>query len=184
MEGIGGQFGPTVRKGNAVKLNIGAGNKRIPGYTGVDAVARSAADIVAPAWDIPLEDGSVDEILACHIWEHFYRFDCEKVITEWHRLLKPGALLAMEMPNLIKACENIIAGREGKHPDQLTMWALYGDPREGDEWMAHRWSWHPASLQDFLSQHGFDSFQEKPTQFHRTGRFSRDFRLEARKSRA
>lgn len=165
-----------------MRLNIGAGNKRLPGYTGVDAVARDAADIIAPAWAIPLGDASVDEIMAIHLWEHFYRWQCDDVIAEWKRLLKPGGVLILELPNLIKACENILEGRQGKHPDQLTMWSLYGDPREGDEFMAHRWGWSPASLTDFLQQAGFVSIVERPTQFHRTGRFHRDMRIEARRA--
>lgn len=182
MEGIGGQFGPTVRKGNAVKLNIGAGNKRLPGYTGVDAVARPAADIVAPAWAIPLEDGVADEIMAIHLWEHFYRFDCEKVIAEWRRLLKPNGRLVLELPDLMKACRNVVEGIKGKHPDQLSMWALYGDPREGDEFMAHRWGWTPDTLREFLQANGFKEIVERPTQFHRTGHFNRDMRIEAERA--
>lgn len=165
-----------------MKLNIGCGARRLPGYIGVDAVAgRPACDIVATAESIPLPDGSVSEIIAIHLWEHFYRFDCDKIITEWKRLLKPGGRLVLEMPNLIKACENILSGKfvAGKHPDQLGMWACWGDPREGDPFMAHRWGWSPQTITDFLSEHGFKQIQEKPTQFHPAGKQFRDMRIEA-----
>ena len=54
-----------------MRLNIGCGEKRLPGYTGVDVVARGAADIVAPAQQIPLANNVADEVLAIHLLEHF-----------------------------------------------------------------------------------------------------------------
>ncbi len=163
------------------KLNIGAGGRRIEGFTGVDVVKRPGADIIAPAHKIPLKAGTVDEIMAIHVWEHFYRWECDTVITEWKRLLKPGGRLVLEMPDLFKCCQNILSGRMegGKHPDQLGMWGCYGDPRTGDQWMAHRWGWAFATLQPFLAGHGFKDITEHPTQFHPAGREHRDFRLEA-----
>ena len=167
-----------------MNLNIGCGGRRIEGYTGVDAVPRPAADIVAPANKIPLPDASVDRIFACHLWEHFYRWECDGVITEWKRLLKPGGHLALELPNLVKCCENVIRGRMvgGKHPDQLSYWGLYGDPRQEDQFMAHRWGWTPQTLTDFLKEHGFTKIVETPTQWHPAGREHRDMRIEARRA--
>nr|AER23948.1 hypothetical protein var071 [Variovorax sp. HH01] len=167
-----------------MKLNIGCGGRRIEGYTGIDAVDRPAADIIARADSIPLEDGSVEEIMAIHLWEHFYRWECDAVIAEWSRLLKPGGALVLEMPNLRKCCENILSNRVrgGKEPDQLSYWGLYGDPRQGDQFMAHRWGWMPETLKPFLEAHGFTDVVERPTKFHPAGRDHRDFRMEARKA--
>lgn len=164
------------------RLNIGAGNKRLPGYTGVDAVERPAADIVAPAWDIPLPDGSVDEILGVHIFEHFYRWQCDDVIKEWHRLLKPGGDLNLELPDFFKTCRNVVEGLKGKHPDQLTYWSLWGDPRDKDIYMAHHWGWSPETMKEFLEANGFTDVREVPTRFHRAGAVYRDMRIEARKA--
>jgi predicted SAM-dependent methyltransferase len=164
-----------------VRLNIGSGNKRLPGYTGVDAVAREAADIVAPAWAIPLGDGAVEEIMAIHVFEHFYRWECDDVIVEWKRLLKSGGKLVLELPDFLKACQNVVSGfhKPGKHPDQLNYWAAYGDPRTKDPFMAHRWGWTPDALMDFLKSYGFTDIKHVETQFHRTGKLHRDMRIEA-----
>lgn len=71
-----------------IKLNIGCGGRKLPGYLGVDAVAeRTAADIVARADAIDIPDGSVSEIIAIHLFEHFYRFECDAVINEWKLLI-------------------------------------------------------------------------------------------------
>ena len=167
-----------------VRLNVGCGGRKVPGFTGVDAVAeRTAAEIVARADNIPLPDQSVEEIMAIHLWEHFFRWECDTVIAEWKRLLKPGGVLTLELPNLKKCCENILSGRMegGKHPDQLSYWGLYGDPRKGDQFMAHRWGWTPESLKSFLAEHGFTKIKEEPTQCHPAGRHHRDMRIVARR---
>lgn len=163
-----------------VKLNIGAGGRRLPGYLGVDAVPRPAADIVAKADKIPLPDGCAEEIIGLHIFEHFYRWECDEVIKEWKRLLMPGGRLILELPNMIKCCENIISGRHnaGKHPDQLGMWGCWGDPRDRDPFMNHKWGWSPESLSQFLSDYGFTKIREVPTQWHPAGRMHRDMRIE------
>lgn len=165
-----------------IKLNIGCGGRRLHGYVGIDAVERSAADIVATADKIPLPDACANEIIALHLFEHFYRWQCDEVITEWKRLLRPGGVLVLELPNLIKCCQNILDGRmrAGKHPEQLGMWGAYGDPREGDAFMAHRWGWSPQTITAFLTANGFVKIKERPTQFHPAGRDHRDMRIEAR----
>lgn len=165
-----------------MRLNIGAGNKRIPGYTGVDAVARPAADIVAPAWAIPLEDGVADEIMAIHLIEHMVPWQAEDAIREWARLLKPGGRLVMEQPDIIKCCQNLIDGVKGKHPDQMGLWGIFGDARSKDEFMLHRYGYSFESLRAMVKPLGFSEFREAPTQFHRTGKWNRDFRLEARRA--
>jgi SAM-dependent methyltransferase len=166
-----------------MRLNVGCGRRRIEGYTGVDAVDRKGADIIAPADKIPLEDGSCDEIMAIHLFEHFYRWECERVLAEWRRLLKPRGRLVLELPDLHKCCLNIVKGRQGdKQPDQLGMWGLYGDPREEDPFMAHRWGWTPETLQALLQANGFDRTGTEPTIFHPVGRQWRDMRIVAERA--
>lgn len=166
-----------------MKLNVGCGGRRLPGYTGIDAVERPAADIVAPAHEIPLPDGCADEVLAIHLVEHLLPWDLKTAIAEWHRLLQPGGTLVLELPDLVKCCRNILDGRMkgGKHPDQLGMWGLFGDNRYEDPYMLHRWAYTFATLSPIVAEVGFIKVVEKPTQFHPAGRDHRDFRLEARK---
>ncbi len=169
-----------------MKLNLGAGSRRPAGYFNIDIQenpdAPSKLDAIGHVKSLPLPDACADEIMAIHLWEHLYRWECDEVIAEWKRVLKPGGLLVLEMPDLIKFCKNIIDGamRGGKHPDQLGMWAAYGDPRTGDPHMNHKWGWSPATITAYLTEHGFTAIQEKPTVYHPAGRKHRDMRIEAR----
>lgn len=166
-----------------MKLNIGAGGKRLEGYTGIDAVERPGADIVARADAIPLPDGCAEEVLAVHLVEHVHLWEVPDLLREWHRLLAPGGLLVLEMPDLLKCCQNIVEGYTlaGKHPDQAGLFGLYGDPRGEDPYMSHKWAHTFKSIRPLVAEAGFAEIVERPTQFHPVGRARRDFRLEARK---
>lgn len=178
-----------------MRLNIGCGHRVKDGYYNIDAIHSPKAPrppelIYSFQFDkdgglvkqIPLEDGCADEILGVHVFEHFYRWECKAVMVEWHRLLKPGGLLILELPDLIKCCKNIVDGRKGKHPDQLGRWGLYGDPRTMDRLMCHPWGWGPQELIAFLGENGFKKMRHLPTQFHSNGRDHRDMRIEAIKA--
>ena len=164
-----------------MKLNIGCGGRRIPGYTGVDAVQREGADVVADAGSLPFEDCSADEVMAIHLVEHLYPWLLPPTLAEWFRVLKPGGRLVLEMPDIIKSCKNLIDGvmRGGKHPNQLSYWAIYGDDRLEDEFMMHKYGYHFGSLKPIVESAGFIKIKEFQTQFHPAGRNCRDFRLEA-----
>lgn len=167
----------------SMKLNIGCGGRRIPGFTGVDAVPRPAAEIVAKADSIPLPDGSVEEIMAIHLLEHVHLWEAPDLLREWFRLLVPGGTLVLELPDIVKCCRNIADNytMAGKHPDQAGLWGLYGDPRDKDTFMAHKWGYCFGTLKPMVEAAGFIKIAEKPTQWHPVGRERRDFRLEARK---
>lgn len=144
----------------------------------VDAVASPYAkrppDILSDAKKIPLPDGCARELMAIHVLEHFYRWEVPAVLAEWARLLESGGRLVLELPDLRKCCQNVLAGRE----DQQTMWGLYGDPRTGDPYMTHRWGWTFQTLQPLLAEAGFRRLAEHPTQWHVAGRKHRDMRIE------
>lgn len=168
-----------------VKLNIGCGSRVLDGWFNVDVVRNPNAprhpELLCDAKSIPLDDGVADELMAIHVFEHFYRWEIEGVIAEWKRLLKPGGKLVIELPNLVKCCQNYLSGlkRGGKHPDQLARFGIYGDPRLADPYMCHPWGYSPEEAIALLTAGGFKSAVERPTQFHPAGRNHRDMRIEA-----
>ena len=46
-----------------------------------------------------LPDNSVDLIYACHLLEHFGRWEMHEVLQEWYRVLKTGGLLRLAVPD-------------------------------------------------------------------------------------
>lgn len=170
-----------------VKLNLGCGDKILPGYINVDIVDERAGKIPEVNCDIRnltlFEDNFADEILAVHVIEHFWRWEVETIIKEWMRVLKPGGLMILECPNLISACEEFLKdpelnsgqGKEG----QRTMWVFYGDPKWKDPLMNHRWGYTPNSLAKLMVDSGLRSARQEPSQFKL--REPRDMRIVAEK---
>ena len=76
-------------------------NKRITTYIGVDWESGSYIKFVKPDlyWDgssIPVEDNSVDWVIATELLEHL--FDTKAILLEIKRILKPGGKLFFTVP--------------------------------------------------------------------------------------
>lgn len=86
-----------------MKLNLGCGPNLKAEYINVDL--REALGVVR--WDIfalPVENGSVDEVLAEHLIEHLTNHDVDRFLTECHRVLREDGKLIIECPDLGALC--------------------------------------------------------------------------------
>ena len=169
-----------------MKINFGCGRNTLEGFYNIDAVRSELAprdpellfelrfDHGALVERTPLQDGCAEELHAYHLVEHFYRYDVDAVIAEWHRLLRPGGLLVLELPNIEAAARNLLANRN----DQMSMWPLYGDPSWKSPFMCHRWGYRPETITALLADHGFKKIRILPPETHKR-RADRDMRVEA-----
>ena len=147
-----------------IRLNIGCGRRVLDGWVNVDkAVRGSEPDIDADVRDLPFPDNYADEVMAIHLIEHFYVWEAPDVVSEWHRVLRPGGKIVLECPDLVKTVKHMYEGRGEPH---LTMWPLYGDPSHMDPLMCHKWGYTPDSLAKLLDYVGFKGIAEEPAQFH------------------
>jgi len=82
-----------------LKLNIGCGNKKIEGFTGVDKFDCAAVDIICDVENekLPIDDNIVTDIILDNVIEHFN--DIPKVINELIRVSKNGALIKIITPH-------------------------------------------------------------------------------------
>lgn len=81
----------------ALRLNVGAGDRALPGWQNLDL---PAFDALAIPW--PFADGAVDELLLSHVLEHFTRDSGERVLSECARVLRRGGILHLAVPDLDK----------------------------------------------------------------------------------
>ncbi|MBI3902362.1 MAG: methyltransferase domain-containing protein [Nitrosomonadales bacterium] len=72
----------------------------------VDALPAPHVDIVGPVERLLLDDASVSLIYASHVLEHFGRNEYKAVLEEWFRVLKPGGILRLSVPDFA-ACAAI-----------------------------------------------------------------------------
>jgi predicted SAM-dependent methyltransferase len=82
-----------------VKLNIGCGAMRLPGWVNTDVTWRPSMylDITRP-W--PIADDSVDAIYADNVIEHLTLVAARVVFREAHRVLKVGAVFRLATPDV------------------------------------------------------------------------------------
>ena len=133
-----------------MKLHLGCGKRNIPGFVHIDAVDYPHVDHVSTIDNMSfIPDSSVDLIYNCHVLEHFKRKDVERVLREWCRVLKPGGVLRISVPDFAKLCE--VYQRGGKL--DLVIGALFG--RQDYLYNIHYNVFDFDSLSDVLQRSGF-----------------------------
>lgn len=91
---------PTVEK-TVHRLNLAGRESRIPGFTNIDLTPGPSVDIIGDVSDLKdFSDGSVEEIYASHILEHFPHLKGQTVLREWRRVLRPGASAFISVPDM------------------------------------------------------------------------------------
>lgn len=83
-----------------IKLYLGSGKRFIPGFIHIDLDDYPHLAYKHNIADLPMfSDKSVDLIYTSHSFEYFDRQEGEKVLKEWHRVLKPGGILRIAVPD-------------------------------------------------------------------------------------
>lgn len=87
-----------------IRLDLGCGKNKAPGFTGVDARKFEGVDVVADLtkrW--PWKDGSVDEVNCSHFVEHLDASERVHFVNELWRVLKPGGKAQVVTPHWTSA---------------------------------------------------------------------------------
>lgn len=149
-----------MRSDETIRLNLGCGDDLQPGYINVDLREDCGADLIADVRSLPYPDRSVELVRAFDVLEHFSKFETEALLTEWRRVLVPGGLLLLQVPNLHAIAVQIAYWHDQPGPrlDDLIN-NVYGGHRWGPEgaWDTHHTGWTPESLRCVLDEAGFDT---------------------------
>lgn len=165
--------GRTSRQPTAgLRLNLGCGDKLLPGYLNIDVAAARAGkrpDLICDLRQLCLAEAVAVEVMAIHVIEHFWRWEVDAVLREWLRVLAPGGKLVIECPNLVSACQALLAdpdqAAEQDSRGRMSMWVFYGDPAWRDPLMTHRWAYTHQSLSKLLQSVGYVNVRQEPAQF-------------------
>lgn len=146
-----------------MKLNLGCGKRKFDGYENLDW----PTDVRKLSYP----HGSIDEIVAIHLFEHFYRHEAPKIMEHWVSLLKSHGELILEVPCLDK----VLFLFSQNAPPNFTTWGLFGNPAEIEvnESMQHKWCYSKAELSSMMNSFGL-IVREEPVKFHKP---LRDIRL-------
>jgi len=139
-----------------IGINCGSGQRPFESvlpeirWINIDKVSRegSVPDIRCDGAHLPYEDAMADYFVLHHVMEHFSQTDAKNLVTEAHRVLKPGGSLLVFVPNMRALA---IKWLEGHMDMQLYMTNVYG-AYMGDQEDLHRWGYDPWSLASFLAE--------------------------------
>jgi len=106
-----GKVKQLLAQGRPVKLDIGGGGPGRGGFTSIDVIQDS--DLY---WDlrrgIPFPDGTVDVVYSSHLFEHLTFEQGQVVLAECLRVLKPGGLFSIAVPDARMYIEVYLGIRE------------------------------------------------------------------------
>jgi predicted SAM-dependent methyltransferase len=137
-----------------LKLELGSGEIRQQGWTHIDLFGRTAdlrLDLRRP---LPFATGSVDEIHTEHFFEHLEFSEGLTLLSECDRVLRPGGLISIGVPDPRDALAAYVRGDDDFFNDD----ARTGhDPENG--WKRPDWVRTPMQHLNFIfHQHGDHRF--------------------------
>ncbi|MEO6078547.1 MAG: methyltransferase domain-containing protein [Steroidobacteraceae bacterium] len=139
-----------------MKLHLGCWRRQIPGFIHVDLCDMPHIDHQSGIDRLPfLKDGSASLVYCSHAFEYFDRLQAVEVLAEWRRVLAPGGLLRLAVPDF-----DALAGIYRDTGDISTVLGpLYGrmtiPTRDGDSILFHRTAYDFPSLAGMLEANGF-----------------------------
>jgi predicted SAM-dependent methyltransferase len=93
-----------------IVLDIGCGKQKVhPRCLGVDAYEDyPTVNVQAYMWDLPFADNTVDGLLCMSALEHISKYQVMPTLREFERILKPGALFVILVPDLEWVCKRFL----------------------------------------------------------------------------
>lgn len=150
-----------------VRLYLGCGRRRIPGFVHVDPEPAPDLDFVGPIDRLAMfADDSIDLIYASHVLERFGRYDIFDVVSEWYRALRQGGTLRLAGPDFGKAARHYLA-----HGDIREVIGLVVGRQDADG-DVHRSLFDEVNLGELLLDVGFVSVDRYD--WRRTGHAAHD----------
>lgn len=144
-----------------MKLHLGCGKRFLAGFVHVDLADFPHIDYRHDVRRLPMvEDGGAELIYACHVLEYFDRVEVEPILNEWHRVLKPGGVLRVAVPDFAALMKVYREYRDLS----LIHGPLYGriiiSTEDGERTVYHRTAYDFQTLGTVLVSAGFRNLRQ------------------------
>ncbi len=146
---------------NTTYLNAGCGRRFYNGKPWINIDVGSDDETILP-WDVraglPMEANAVDVVYLSHVLEHFSEEAGVCLTSECHRVLRPGGVLRVVVPDLEGICREYlrqldeIRSAHSEHPDRLAWIKL----ELLDQCVRHK---SGGRMREFFSEHGRDAIE-------------------------
>lgn len=138
-----------------MKLHLGCGRRNIPGFIHIDLESLPHIDYVHDIGSLPMiENESVDLIYCSHSFEYFDRGEAPTVLRDWYRVLSPGGILRLAVPDFAA----LVQIYKKYHDLNLILGPLYGRWEVGTDEsyiVFHKTVYDFSSLKSVLESCGF-----------------------------
>ncbi len=122
--------------------------------------------------ELPFDSSSVDAVYASHVWEHLAVPDAERATRECYRVLKPGGVLRLVVPDVAMMCTTYLQSRSESAMDRFMEDLHLRSRDEGrsiarrlyysiTDFHSHKWMYDVPSLSALLVRSGFVSVGAK-----------------------
>lgn len=178
-----------------MRLNLGSGPRAVPGWINIDRSPNIYLDRARPvkkalhrlgvlheahltSWSraivrhdirrrLPYPDGSVEAVYSSHTLEHLYLAEARRVLAECARVLRPGGLLRLALPDSERLARDLLAATASGDPDAGFAFnrRLLTHPEERPRGIRrlmtlatggiHRWQPTPSMVERLLDEAGF-----------------------------
>ncbi|HWU61095.1 MAG TPA: methyltransferase domain-containing protein [Ensifer sp.] len=141
-----------------MKLHLGCWHRYIPGFVHVDLCDMPHIDHKTSIDSLPMiETGSAELVYSSHSFEYFDRQQAPVVLSEWRRVLKPGGVLRLAVPDFEALVRLYLQTGELSK----ILGPLYGrmeiKTEAGPATLYHRTTYDFASLAALLTECGFEN---------------------------
>lgn len=135
---------PFVLKKNERKavryLEIGPGEKRIPGFETLNTLLINQTDYIGQlGLKLPFKNDTFDVVYMSHVLEHVFWHKLDETIKEISRIIKPGGQLEVWVPDGLKIAKAFVAAEIDNNRDfEYDGWYRFNDEKDPCVWFSGR----------------------------------------------
>lgn len=115
-----------------------------------------------PIKGLPVTDGSIEVFYSSHMIEHLDRLDADKLLQEARRVLRPGGIIRLAVPDLCKLIDEYVELRDADKFITRTCLCLSRPRTIAQRFKTifmggrnHQWMYDAESLRRLLTSYGF-----------------------------
>jgi GT2 family glycosyltransferase/predicted SAM-dependent methyltransferase len=145
-----------------IRLNMGSGPFPMEGFINVDQYKHVNPDICCDVLAVPFDPGTVAEIYAGHILEHFRFDEGQRALRYWLMLLKPGGMISVVVPDYDYLVKQYMADPTPEKLIKFNDLFIYS----GVQPSPHQYAYSAALLEKCMRDAGFVNIERMPGDHH------------------
>lgn len=152
-----------------VKLNVGCGTDYKKGWINIDNNSDNNIKRLDLNWDLlkplPIPSNSADYVFSEHFFEHFNIEDAQMIMRDLMRVLKPGGVMRIAMPDLKWVVNNYLHTPINKDPVIKNFGFDFVKTRAewmnmSFRWWGHQWLYDWEELERRIKDAGFEKIEQ------------------------